>query len=319
MSRALLPHLVANFRDLGGLRTAAGHAVRSRRLLRSAALTHLAPAGVATLTELLGPGVYADLRTDGEVDRDGAPDALVAAGWRWLRIPVRDKPSGRDLEPLTRYRAAMPRYLAAADEVAAAVVGDHRPIVLGCSLGKDRTGLVAALLLAGLGVAAADIGADFELSNPSLAAQRHLLPTRWRDPGARIEVVSADACLAALAGLGTAAVRGAERLRAELVITDGAVRPQEADRDGRTMTGDVYDQVLEIVRRVLQCGPFEPKVDFFDLDASSLQILQIVELVNDECEVPVSVTDTFDAPDVDSFARLVADRRRAQANATRAD
>lgn len=75
------------------------------------------------------------------------------------------------------------------------------------------------------------------------------------------------------------------------------------------MTGDVYDQVLEIVRRVLQCGPFDPRADFFDLDASSLQILQIVELVNDECEVSVSVTDTFDAPDVDSFALLVARRR----------
>jgi hypothetical protein len=46
-------------------------------------------------------------------------------------------------------------------------------------------------------------------------------------------------------------------------------------------------------------------LDFFDLDANSLEILQIVELVNDECGVSVTVTDAFDAPDIDSFARLV--------------
>jgi protein-tyrosine phosphatase len=243
VNRALLPALVANFRDLGGLRTTAGHTVRPRRLLRSASLAHLSPGGVAALTALLGPAVYADLRTDEEVDRDGAPDALVAAGWHWLRIPVRDKPPGRpdgDQDPPARYRAAMPRYLTAADEVATAATGAvagemadvRRPVVLGCSLGKDRTGLVAALLLARLGVAAADIGADFELSNPNLAAQRHLLPARWRDPAARIAVVSAGPCLAALAGLGPAAARGAGWLRAELVTTDGAVRCED-----RTGTG----------------------------------------------------------------------------------
>lgn len=84
------------------------------------------------------------------------------------------------------------------------------------------------------------------------------------------------------------------------------------------MSDDVYGQVLAIVRRVLQCGEVDPGSDFFDLDATSLAILQIVELVNDECAVPISVTDAFDAPDVDSFARLVADRRRDPA-ATAAD
>lgn len=225
MTRALLPDLVANFRDLGGLRVRSGHPVRPRRLLRSAALVRLPPRGVAALTELLGPAVYVDLRTDEEVDRDGAPDALVAAGWRWVRVPVRDKVSGdRSPEPLPRYRAAMPRYAAAADRVASALAGDPRPTVLGCSLGKDRTGMVTALLLARLGVAPADIGADFELSNASLAAQRHLLPARWRDPAVEIGVVSSGPCLAALAEVAEAPAHDVERLLADLVATDRVVR-----------------------------------------------------------------------------------------------
>lgn len=76
------------------------------------------------------------------------------------------------------------------------------------------------------------------------------------------------------------------------------------------MTADVYGQVLDIVGRVLQCEQLDPRADFFDLDASSLQILQIVELVNEECTGPVSITDAFDVPDVDSFARLVVARRQ---------
>ncbi|MGW1059921.1 acyl carrier protein [Micromonospora rubida] len=69
-----------------------------------------------------------------------------------------------------------------------------------------------------------------------------------------------------------------------------------------------YEQVIGIVRRVLQIDAVDPRADFFDLGASSLALLQIVELVQEECAVSVSVTDIFDAPDVDSFASLVADR-----------
>ncbi|MEU6073954.1 acyl carrier protein [Micromonospora sp. NPDC047074] len=69
-----------------------------------------------------------------------------------------------------------------------------------------------------------------------------------------------------------------------------------------------YEQVMGIVRRVLQIESVDPTADFFDLGANSLALLQIVELVQEECAVTVTVTDIFDAPDVDSFATLVADR-----------
>jgi acyl carrier protein len=72
------------------------------------------------------------------------------------------------------------------------------------------------------------------------------------------------------------------------------------------MSDKVYEQVLAVVRRVVRRQSVDPMMDFFDLDANSLDILQIVELVNDECGVSVTVTDAFDASDIDAFAQLVA-------------
>ncbi len=69
-----------------------------------------------------------------------------------------------------------------------------------------------------------------------------------------------------------------------------------------------YTAVLAIVRRVLRVDAVDVHHDFFDLGASSLAIVQIVDLVRHECGSEVSVTDAFDAPDVDTFARLAADR-----------
>lgn len=78
------------------------------------------------------------------------------------------------------------------------------------------------------------------------------------------------------------------------------------------MTEDLYERVLDIVGRVLGRGAVDPMADLLDLGASSIDILQIVELVNEECGTVVAVTDPFDAPDIDSFARLVVDKHDAQ-------
>ncbi|HEU5160819.1 MAG TPA: acyl carrier protein [Streptosporangiaceae bacterium] len=77
------------------------------------------------------------------------------------------------------------------------------------------------------------------------------------------------------------------------------------------MSSDLYERVCGIVQRVLQIGPFDPAIDLFALGASSLALLQIAELVNQECAVAIDVTEVFDAPDVDSLARLVVARTGA--------
>ncbi|MEU6073979.1 tyrosine-protein phosphatase [Micromonospora sp. NPDC047074] len=197
--RTLLAGRVANLRDLGGLPAGDGAVVRQGRLLRSATLVHHDDAVLDEVTTTVGAGVYFDLRTDREVDRDGDARPLVARGWHWHRLPIQDLDPDDDVdEPaVRRYRRAMPRYLAAAR-----TIGEHLgryPVgVVACSLGKDRTGLVVAVLLRRLGVPLADIGVDFTLSNACLARQRRFLPPRWRDARRSIGQVVADDCLAAL-------------------------------------------------------------------------------------------------------------------------
>lgn len=193
------PAPLPNVRDLGGLTTEDRMAIRPRRLLRSAALAHAAPASLDALTAELGPATYVDLRTDREVDRDGGAEPLLARGWRWRRFPVQDleHADSQDGAPV-RYESVISRYVEVARAVAANVDGS-RATVVACSLGKDRTGMVVALLLSWLRVRTAEIIADFLLSNASLAATRHLLARRWQDPAHPIGQVTADDCLSGLA------------------------------------------------------------------------------------------------------------------------
>ena len=224
------PAPLPNVRDLGGLATEDGMTIRPGRLLRSAALAHAAPASLDALTAELGPATYVDLRTDREVDRDGGAETLVARGWRWCRFPVQDLEHAqqRDGVPApVRYEPVMSRYVEVARAVAANVDGS-RATVVACSLGNDRTGMVVALLLSWLRVGTAEIIADFLLSNVSLAATRHLLARRWRDPAHPIGQVTADDCLA---GLATAAellpagqVAAAATLRRVLLVPAAGAR-----------------------------------------------------------------------------------------------
>jgi rhodanese-related sulfurtransferase len=194
-----------NFRDLCGLRSAGVPYIRPGRLMRSATLCALPGPAAAALEAATGPGVYLDLRTEAEIDRDGAPDALIAAGWTWRRVPMQDKKPG-DLSDaaedcLRRYRAELLGYLAIARQAVGLLA--ERPVLVACSLGKDRTGLVIALLLRWLGVCRADIVADFVQSNRELAAGRHLLPPRWRDEAVPISRVVGWVCTEILDTLDT--------------------------------------------------------------------------------------------------------------------
>jgi protein-tyrosine phosphatase len=55
------------------------------------------------------------------------------------------------------------------------------PVVIHCASGKDRTGLVAALVVGLLGVAADDIAADYALTE--LATERLRADWRTAHPG----------------------------------------------------------------------------------------------------------------------------------------
>lgn len=153
-----------NLRDLGGYPTSDGGALRWRTLLRSDALSWLDDTGRAALASL-GLRTVIDLRTDEEA-RD-APSVLDGVGAQTYRIPLFTAGALGHLPPQL---AAVYRYMV--DErgpAIAAAVGRlcHRealPGLVHCSAGKDRTGLVVAIVLAIAGVPDETIAEDYAMS-----------------------------------------------------------------------------------------------------------------------------------------------------------
>jgi protein-tyrosine phosphatase len=160
-----------NLRDLGGYPAADGRSVRWRALLRSDALHQLDGAGGAVLAGL-GLRTILDLRTQAEVE--GAPSAIdgVPAQVRHISILAGDL-QGLPLELDAIYRFMIDECggpIAAA--IKALAVPGAFPALVHCSAGKDRTGIVVALILAVLGVPDEVIAADYALSASYLDSER---------------------------------------------------------------------------------------------------------------------------------------------------
>jgi len=168
-----------NFRDLGGYATADGRRTRWRRLFRADGLSRLSPADLAVLGGF-GLTTVVDLRTRDEAETRGSfPVDAVPVTYHGL--PLMDVlPTETELPDWKQSSYVASRYLqmvtasgatlAAAIEALAAT--DALPAVIHCSAGKDRTGVLSALVLAFLGVPDETIVADYALSG---AAMVHLL------------------------------------------------------------------------------------------------------------------------------------------------
>lgn len=161
-----LPDL-PNFRDLGGLRTADGRTTRQGRFYRSATPLYLDDRQAAVLVGDLGVRIRIDLRSRAEVESGGNP-ALRAVEREVLLAPIGSGGS-RALHDMTRPVEAMLthylRYLEYAGESIARIVESLArpgvPALVHCTLGKDRTGVVVAVVLASVGVVEEDIVADY--------------------------------------------------------------------------------------------------------------------------------------------------------------
>ena len=177
-----------NFRDLGGLATADGRTVKWRMLFRSDALHDLTPADVAVLRDQLGVVTVVDLRSDEELARTPAnPLHAVADVLHHPIFRAADRPADEDPEEAARRRAEMTlaqMYLGMfdrlGDNLAAAVHAvavAPGPAVFHCAAGKDRTGVMAAVLLSLLGVPEEDIALDYAATTAALPAIHERLRT----------------------------------------------------------------------------------------------------------------------------------------------
>ena len=165
-----------NARDLGGL-CAGDKTIKTGKLIRAGHLNAVTDRDINRLLNEHHLRTVIDLRIDQE--KDELPDAIIS-GVKYLEMPVFDdslpglsheSKQNLDAVPdMTKlYRHVMNS--ACLDNLAAIVRQivrareDEYAILYHCTEGKDRTGMVTALLLLLLGVSREDIVADYLYTN----------------------------------------------------------------------------------------------------------------------------------------------------------
>lgn len=156
-----------NARDLGGLRAGDG-AVRRGLLWRSDALVALGGEGRAAVGRL-GLKVALDLREP--VERRLDPPDLAGTGITVLEQPI----LGGEIEAAAELSLEQlyvmlleTRGHAFAQAVERVAEAGEAPAIVFCSAGKDRTGLVSALVLGAIGVPDSEIVADYARSEENM-------------------------------------------------------------------------------------------------------------------------------------------------------
>lgn len=171
-----------NIRDLGGYETSHGTRIPPRRFLRADCLHRLEPGGA---DHLVGEGLRCviDLRTSTEVVQ--APSHFrKLAGVDYVNLPLFDdlSPAALAAAGATHLHPLVPFYITALDRRGDAVRDimtriarvPEGAVLFNCTAGKDRTGIIAALLLGLAGVSDTDIIADYVLTEqliPDLVAE----------------------------------------------------------------------------------------------------------------------------------------------------
>ena len=166
----------SNFRDLGGYRTVDKRVVRDGMVFRSGALHALTDADHQRLREL-GVRVAVDLRPPEEQ----AAEPTNASFIRIVHVPLLRGERTSDPSALANGEGYLrDRYteivLDRAPDIGvifqALADEDGLPAIIHCAAGKDRTGVVSAILLLALGVDEPTVLDDYELTSEYAAANR---------------------------------------------------------------------------------------------------------------------------------------------------
>jgi protein-tyrosine phosphatase len=175
-----------NFRDLGGYVGAGGRGVRWRTLFRADGLTRLTPGDLARLGEL-GLRTVIDLRTPDEVTNGRIDPAHPDLAYHHLPMMDVLPPEGelpRWADPMFVAEQYRDMLRSGSDAITKALElladADAYPVTYHCMAGKDRTGVLSALVLELLGVAEADIVGDYALSGEAM--QRMMAWLRTAEP-----------------------------------------------------------------------------------------------------------------------------------------
>ncbi len=167
---------LVNARDLGGLRTRDGQVIRSRQVIRSDNPKGMTEQGQLDLANIVAPALIIDLRMTLEVSHE-----VYTIGHEPVRIvhlPMLPQ-SGVTQEQIDAGAAGnlVDDYLRQLKVNASSIIEalrliadpQSRPVVVHCTAGKDRTGLVVAMLLDILGVSHETIVADYHVTSTNIA------------------------------------------------------------------------------------------------------------------------------------------------------
>ena len=172
---------VFNFRDLGGYETYEGYTVAWRRLFRSGELHHMTEGDLIRLREEFGLTAVIDLRSSFEIKQQGV-GLLSGSGIKYHNVSFITDGGDRKANELryqgftnmgefylylVRQKEFVKRIVEALDIIAAP---ENHPLIFHCSAGKDRTGILAAVLLSLLNVKDEDIIHDYSISQAHIEA-----------------------------------------------------------------------------------------------------------------------------------------------------
>jgi protein-tyrosine phosphatase len=189
-----------NFRDLGGYAAGAGSRTRWRTLFRADGLGELTEADLS-MFRMLGIRTVIDLRSGSELERGRFDvDAHPVAFHHFPFIEELPDAQEFDRQPGllgSQYqeilRDAGCQILAALEVLA---TPEALPAVFHCTAGKDRTGVLSAIVLSLLGVDEPTVVADYALSGAAMLRLRAKLMVKYPEGRETLEsideVFSAD-------------------------------------------------------------------------------------------------------------------------------
>jgi len=183
-----------NLRDLGGLATVGGRKLRQGALLRSDAPL---PDDPTPQLEAWPPGTVLDLRSESEWS---VAHPLEGTGAAIHTVPFADGLNATNTDPtvlLEReglaglYRSTLAQSTSAVVRAVTVLASAELPVLVHCAHGKDRTGILVAIVLDALGVARKDIVADYVATAPNMSGVLDRLAPPDTDLGAKVRKLAA--------------------------------------------------------------------------------------------------------------------------------
>ncbi len=182
-----------NFRDLGGYAADHAHRTRWRVLFRADGLGELTEDDLAMM-RALGIRTVLDLRSGGELEQSRFDVAAHPVSFHHLPfIQTIPDPEEFDRRPDLLQSQYLEMLDTSGDQIVAALrvlaSPDALPAVFHCTAGKDRTGLLSAIVLSLVGVPDETVVADYALSAAAMDRLREKIIRKYPESEERLNTI----------------------------------------------------------------------------------------------------------------------------------